>query len=664
MHIFFHTETNKPTPKINFKSKTKTFFKKYNKQLKNISLKETILKSIQDEANFLGEGTSKKGYNLIGLKDYVIRVYKEHFKIEDLEQEFKTPAKNYLNSLNEVILSIPNKIDIVKKKNGESISVDKYAERINLPQNTPLQNMVITREETLKSLELYEQLKDFPINSYKQAYLQLKKFCNKSGYQFDIINPNNILVDIKNKKINLIDPVSPAVNKGVHGEFTDFTYYHGCDSLYPTLCDFLMQKEHFQNLNINEIVKWNEATKKIITKCILAGQSVGLEQNSKKLRKLYENIDKFWKTNETCNRYDHFVNLYSDTINFSHIIIKALNHKNPEETRINAIQKLNATNFEELLPVFKKLILAPHQPKVEIPEILNPTLDKIAEYKNDAKKLTSTLERLFSKELFFTTKKRLYNLFITLQPDNKTFLKEMDKSSLNPFEKTLYEKEFKKLKEVSSKIKSNQRKEIEKIYARFLSGERVPQDIVNKLWISRTCTSSNSAQNIALKNMIEGYKYIETRRNQIPKIEDLIEIHKIILNNTPNESHLAGTLRTPETDHFIKQIFKIKKNIKKPVNPYSDSKDVINDLKKFDKYIQSNYNSMDTFLLASNIFSEAIRIHPFLNGNGRATRLFVEQFLLSKGYNLTRWPEEALYRKIISPEKLAKHLKSCSEKIK
>ena len=63
----------------------------------------------------------------------------------------------------------------------------------------------------------------------------MKKFCKKTGFQFDIISPNNILIDTKAKKINLIDPVTPKVNKPVHGDNADFSKYHGCDSLYPCL---------------------------------------------------------------------------------------------------------------------------------------------------------------------------------------------------------------------------------------------------------------------------------------------------------------------------------------------------------------------------------------------------------------------------------------------
>ena len=46
-----------------------------------------------------------------------------------------------------------------------------------------------------------------------------------------------------------------------------------------------------------------------------------------------------------------------------------------------------------------------------------------------------------------------------------------------------------------------------------------------------------------------------------------------------------------------------------------------------------------------------------------ATRLFVEQFLLSNGYQLQSWPEETLYRKIVSTETLTNLLKNNSVKI-
>lgn len=649
MQILFNPQyTN-----LQFQGRNDTFWKAYNRELNGIPLKDTILKSISDENNLLGEGLSKKGYGLAGIKDYVIRIYKNCFRKEDLDREFVKPKNDYLNTLEGVVLCIPGKIDIVKKKTGESLGVDKYAERIQVTDSHPLRDVKVTREETLKALNIYEKLKDFPVKSYKQAYLQMKKFCKKTGFQFDIISPNNILIDTKAKKINLIDPVTPKVNKPVHGDNADFSKYHGCDSLYPVICDFIMQKEHLENLTGNEKLKWKKSISVIIAKCISAGEIAGFGRNIEQLRVLYERIERFWNTNELCNRYDNFIDMYSGTINQAKTITDALNYKNSEKERIKAISRLDAANFEEIKSVFEKILEAPHQPKVEFPEIINAVLDKVSEYGKDAKPLVPALELLFDKEIFCTTKKRLYKLFIALEPENKKFLDEIGKSAKNPLEKMLFKQEFADFYKKSGKHS-------QEIYKDAVSGATIPQELADKLWISRTCTNTGSMQEISIKNMIKAYNYIESVKNRKPEVADLVKLHKIVLADTPEQELIGGRLRTPETDELVRQIFHVTKDPKSVVNDYSASKDVVEDLKKLDEYINKNYDTMDCFTHAANIFSEVIRIHPFLNGNGRAARLFTEEFLLSKGYRLDKWPEEILYRKIYSADELAEYIRRSS----
>ena len=652
MQILFNPQyTN-----LQFQGRNDTFWKAYNREMNGIPLKDTILKSISDENNLLGEGLSKKGYGLAGIKDYVIRIYKNCFRKEDLDREFVKPKNDYLNTLEGVVLCIPGKIDIVKKKTGESLGVEKYAERIQVTDSHPLRDVKVTREETLKALNIYEKLKDFPVKSYKQAYLQMKKFCKKTGFQFDIISPNNILIDTKAKKINLIDPVTPKVNKPVHGDNADFSKYHGCDSLYPVICDFIMQKEHLENLTADEKLKWKKSINVIIAKCISAGKIAGFDRNIKQLRVLYERIERFWNTNELCNRYDNFIDVYSGTINQEKTITAALNYKNSEQERIKEISRLDAANFEEIKPVFEKILEAPHQPKVEFPEIINAVLDKVFEYGSDAKSLVPALELLFDKEIFCTTKKRLYRLFIALEPENKKFLDEIGKSAKNPIEKMLFKQEFTDLYKKSGKHS-------QEIYKDAVSGATIPQELADKLWISRTCTNTGSMQEISIKNMIKAYNYIESVKNRKPEVADLVKLHKIVLADTPEQELIGGRLRTPETDELVRQIFHVTKDPKSVVNDYSASKDVVEDLKRLDEYINKNYDTMDCFTHAANIFSEVIRIHPFLNGNGRAARLFTEEFLLSKGYRLDKWPEEILYRKIYSADELAEYIRRSSNYI-
>ena len=57
MQILF----NPSYPNLSFQGKSEVFWKAYNKEMNGIPLKDTIIKSISDERNFLGEGLSKKG---------------------------------------------------------------------------------------------------------------------------------------------------------------------------------------------------------------------------------------------------------------------------------------------------------------------------------------------------------------------------------------------------------------------------------------------------------------------------------------------------------------------------------------------------------------------------------------------------------------------------
>ncbi len=656
MQVSFLTQNN-TINSISFCGKFETFWKIYNKNSNSVLLKDTIIKSINDDSNLLGEGLNKKGYLIDGIKEYIIRIYKNNFKLADLNSEFLRPRRNYADTVDGVALRIPDKIDIVKRKKGESIGVKEYGVRIC----PPMDNISITREESLKSLKLYEKIKDFPLDSYRKAYSQIKLFCSKQGYQFDIVNPNNILIDTKTKKINFIDPMDPKINK-CEEKPVDFSKYHGYDSLYPVLCDFLMHKEHLNNLNKIEKQRWIQSIKTIITKCIIAGKDIGLEKSSENLKFLYNRIDKLWYTQGGVpSRYKSFMTKYADTANQANIISDALNCKKQVAERISAIGKINSDDFEFLKPIFKKLIKAPHQPKVEIPEILNAILDKLSDFGKKVAVITPTLETLFDKEIFFTTKKRLYNLFIAVAPDNKRFLNEIMKSANNPIERILYEQEFKKLNEQLKNVSKKTKNQIMLIYEASKNKDEMLKDLASKLWISRTCTNTNPAQKLSIENMIKAYQYIESKKHEIPKTKDLVTLHKIVLKDTPGQEAIIGNIRTKETEYLFNQIFNVKKIPKKAVNPYADSKDVLNELQRLDKYIEENYNNEDVYNVAAKIFFDIVWIHPFYNGNGRVSRLFTEKFLLSKGIRLISWPEETLYRKIYSTDELAEKLKQNSK---
>jgi Fic-DOC domain mobile mystery protein B len=63
---------------------------------------------------------------------------------------------------------------------------------------------------------------------------------------------------------------------------------------------------------------------------------------------------------------------------------------------------------------------------------------------------------------------------------------------------------------------------------------------------------------------------------------------------------------------------------------------LVNDL----RYWKENWH--DVVEQAAYLHHRAVRIHPFLNGNGRWARTMANIWLRLHGHELTRWPEEAI----------------------
>ena len=116
------------------------------------------------------------------------------------------------------------------------------------------------------------------------------------------------------------------------------------------------------------------------------------------------------------------------------------------------------------------------------------------------------------------------------------FLDEIGKSAKNPIEKMLFKQEFTDLYKKSGKHS-------QEIYKDAVSGATIPQELADKLWISRTCTNTGSMQEISIKNMIKAYNYIESVKNRKPEVADLVKLHKIVLADTPEQELIGGRLR-------------------------------------------------------------------------------------------------------------------------
>ena len=637
--------------KPQFKGCKETFIRTYSKYYMK-PLAETVDNIVKNNANYLGEGYFKRGFKFPFLNNYVIRLYKHS---QQKSTKITGPV-DILDKLNGVCLKYGDIFDIVKKKTGVSLGVNNYGQILK-------ENLKPEREQTLKLLEMYKKIAEFPISSYVNLAKQMIKINNSRICQFDFINPSNILIDLDKKKISAIDPISQFENEYIY-KIEDARSVSGCDSLYFAICDTCLHEKHVSNLNKGEIDDWDNAIETIIRKSIIAGKKLQLPRNIEKLKFMHKSQDEFHKFNVFIPKINYFLNRYDSAIYEDKYLQCAVNPVNSEYERYEAIKKIKNNDFKVVKPIFEEILLAPRALKTECPEIIDITLDKIAYYGKEARTIVPVLEKMLNAEVFPSTQKKLYGLFIKLEPNNSYFINKIKEESLNSIGSTFFSEEIVNLYQIRNNLTSKNKIAVENLYKQYLTQEKIDQSILNKLWLSRTCVASKLEQQQVVKNMIKAYEYVNTKNiGYKPLISDLEKIHKILFNELPYADDIAGKFRRSGKNPYKELFFKKHVITDKTIVKYPRSSLVAEEMKKIQEYIDQNYGKMDPFLFVTTIHRKIINIHPFYDGNGRSTRLFMELILRGNGYKLTKYPEELLYNRVYTPEEQAKCLKLYSEKL-
>jgi len=181
------------------------FLSEFKSSYPDTELNDVIIKSFENNKNFIGEGRDKIVFNIPLLENYV-GGYLKRVPETDCNKPF-VPS-NYIKS--EYYFGEPiaenGKFIIMKKIEGQEYSISKWAERyIDLQ----FKNSKITQEEAKVFLKTIEEIAQFPMKSYINLQKQVR-YLTDNNIRVDSINPNNIIVNKETQKINLIDISQPS----------------------------------------------------------------------------------------------------------------------------------------------------------------------------------------------------------------------------------------------------------------------------------------------------------------------------------------------------------------------------------------------------------------------------------------------------------------------
>ncbi len=137
----------------------------------------------------------------------------------------------------------------------------------------------------------------------------------------------------------------------------------------------------------------------------------------------------------------------------------------------------------------------------------------------------------------------------------------------------------------------------------FLFGDVVPRDHTKKEFFMAS-------------NLLDAWEYLEKNCSKFPNEEDLFELHKRVNRSIESEKTLG---RYKSVQNYVGSVYT------------SSYLFVEEKTKQLFKWIKTAFNKVDDFEVAFQSHAQFEIIHPFVDGNGRVGRLFLNWLLMFKG---------------------------------
>lgn len=225
-----------------------------------------------DKNNIAGIGANSTVYNIPFLDKYVLKILRPHKKAEAEKILINIFPENV--NLGQAVWRHPEdfRVLLLKKVSGEPHSIKNWSNTIWDPKTKNA--LQVSKEESAEYYKKLVYIARMPQSAYDDMAQQIKildsavKMADDKypGFKTDSINPNNLLVDKENGKLNIIDYF--AKNKPQHqNSYMD---------IVSVISDFTLFREYYDLLGPEAQKNVLRAMKTVDSKAFKAAKKVGL----------------------------------------------------------------------------------------------------------------------------------------------------------------------------------------------------------------------------------------------------------------------------------------------------------------------------------------------------------------------------------------------------
>lgn len=171
-----------------------------------------------------------------------------------------------------------------------------------------------------------------------------------------------------------------------------------------------------------------------------------------------------------------------------------------------------------------------------------------------------------------------------------------------------------------------------------IEGNRLSLEEVSDLMVGRAITATRRDKQEVI-NYFEALSYLDTLANKKELAsEDILKLHKIITKGVLDDPKNSGHYRTTADEKKRGRVVVAERQTRKITFLPPEAKEVPEQMKKFVAWLNSKEaEELDPVLEAGITHYEFVRIHPFVDGNGRTSRVLASLILLRRGFDTKRF---------------------------